>query len=167
VEGSDYLLTCAEIGVALAGFSALVVAVHQRGTEPLSAMDRRLVALLIERGLMATFFSLLPVLLAGLNVPEKALWFSSSLLVAAYGLSMGWRSAASRWNDREAPDIVAPLPFYALLVVGLSVVFLQIIHALGFGIEQSVWWYLVAVTWLLTSAGYLFFFVIRGWMRSA
>lgn len=167
MEGSDYLLTCAEVGVALAGFSALVVAVRQRGAEALPAMDRRLVALLIERGLMATFLSFVPLLLAGLGVSEETVWFGSSSLFAAYGLSMAWRSAASRRTDRESSEIVAPPAFYALFVTGLLVIVLQIAHALGVGIQQSAWWYAVAVTWLLSSAGYLFFFIIRWWMRAA
>ena len=44
---------------------------------------------------------------------------------------------------------------------------IQIAHAFGFYLEQSVWWYLLALTWLLTSAGYVFFFVVRGWVRAA
>jgi len=51
--------------------------------------------------------------------------------------------------------------------IGLFVLALQVAHALGLGFQQSVWWYLVGLTWLLVSAGYLFYLAIRGWARVA
>ena len=68
MPGSEYLLTCAEVAVALAGFSALVVAIMDRGSRENAAFSRGLVASLVERSLFALFFSLVPVLLGGLGV---------------------------------------------------------------------------------------------------
>jgi hypothetical protein len=166
LEGSEYLLTCAEIGVALAGFAALVVAIRQRGAEPLPPLHRGLVALLIERGLVATFLSLLPILISGLGVSTRVLWLSSSLSFALYGLSMAWRSAANRGEIGSAGLVPSPA-FNALMLVGVLIIALQVAHAFGLGLSQSVWWYSVGVTWLLASAAYLFFFTIRDWMRAS
>jgi hypothetical protein len=166
MEGSDYLLTCAEVGVALAGFSALVVAIRQRGSDPISAVNRRFVSVLIERGLMATFLSLLPILLWGLGASPSVLWLCSSMALAVYVASMAWRSAALR-SDREAARLVPEPAFYGLMFAGLLLMVLQVAHAFGLGLAQSVWWYSVGITWLLASAGYLFFFVVRDWTRAA
>jgi hypothetical protein len=75
MEGSEYLLTSAEIGVALAGFAALVIVVRQRAADQFSSSDRMLVASLIERGLMAALFSFLPLLLLGLGLAAGVVWF--------------------------------------------------------------------------------------------
>lgn len=166
MDGSDYLLTCAEVGAALAGFSALVVAIRQRSEQPLAPFYRRLVAVLIERGLLATFFSLLPVLLEGLGVTAGMLWFSSSISLAAYGGLMAWRSLVVP-RDPEARKLISVPAYFGLMLVGMLVLGLQIANAFGIGLTQSVWWYSIGVTWLLASAGYLFFFVILDWTRAA
>lgn len=163
MEGSEYMYTAAEIGVALAGFAALVISFRQRQDSSLSDADRLIVATLVERGLMAAFFSFLPILLLGLGLSERLIWFFSSGTFVAYGLSMLIRSVRFRKISR----VLAPNPvFYILFAVAVLMVALQVCHALGLGLRQSVWWYLVAVTWLLVSAGYRFLFVLRGWIRS-
>ena len=167
MEGSEYLLTCAEIGVALAGFAALVIVVRQRAAEELSPNDRMLVASLIERGLMAALFSFIPLLLSGLGLSAGVVWFWASGTIAIYMLSLAWRSAANRRRDPQASALVARPLFVSLTIIGLSMAGLQLAHSVGVGIQQSVWWYLLALTWLLTAAGYIFVFVVRGWVRSA
>ena len=167
MEGSDYLLTCAEVAVALAGFSALVVAVRQRGGEDLPPHYRGLVGLLIERSLVAVFLSLLPVLLVGLAVPPPRVWFLASGVLAAYITSLAWRTAVLRRREPSLGEFVDGAMFFILYGLGLLVLVLQLAHALGLGVQQSVWWYLVGLTWLLMSIAYLFYFAIRGWARSA
>ena len=43
---------------------------------------------------------------------------------------------------------------------------IQVMHAFGLGIRQNAWWYIVAVTWLLATAGYRFFFALRKWIQA-
>ena len=167
LEGSEYMYTSAEVGVALAGFAALVIAFRQRQDSALSDSDRRVVASLVERGLMAAFFSFLPILLFGLGLPERLIWFFSSGTFVAYGVSIIIRSIRSMRSRKISSGLASNPVFYILFALGVLMVALQVCHALGLGIKQSAWWYLVAVTWLLVSAGYRFFFVLRGWVRSA
>jgi hypothetical protein len=164
MEGSEYMYTTSEIGVALAGFAALVIAFRQRQDSTLSDSDRRIVASLVERGLMAAFFSFLPILLFGLGLSEQLIWFCSSGAFVAYGISIIIRSIRSR---KISSGLASNSAFYVLFAIGVLMVALQFCHALNLGLKQSAWWYLVAVTWLLVSAGYRFFFVLHGWVRSA
>ena len=57
------MYTMAEIGVALAGFAAIVIALRQKEGASLTDGDRKVVASLIERGLVAAMLSFLPILL--------------------------------------------------------------------------------------------------------
>ncbi len=158
------MYTTEEIGVALAGFAELVISFRHRQDSSLSDADRLVVASLVERGLMAAFFSFLPILLFGLGLSPRLVWLFSSGTFVAYGLSLVSRSVRFR---KISSQLTSNPTFYILFALGLLMVALQACHALGLGLRQSVWWYLVAVTWLLVSAGYRFFFVLRGWVRAA
>jgi hypothetical protein len=167
MEGADYLLTCAEVAVALEGFSALVVALGGRPDSGVDPLSRGLVGTLIERSLIAMFFSLAPVLLSGLGLAPARIWLACSGILAAYILSLAWRSATLRRRDATFADLLEGPLFATLMALGVVVLLLQIAHAFALGIEQSVWWYLVGVTWLLLAASYLFYFAIRRWARDA
>ena len=164
MEATDYLLTCAEIAAALAGFAALIVALGDR------QRDRTLpslVATLIERSLVALLLSLLPALLIGLDTGPRPLWAVCSGLLAAYVLSLAVRSAALR---RAEPDLWAALlsgpVFVTLYACGIGVLVLQVFNATGLFVTPDVWWYLVGLSWLLASVCYYFFFFVRSWSRS-
>ena len=164
MEGSDYLLTSAEVSVALAGFTALVVVLRQ-GTP--RGIPAGLVISLVERSLVSTVLSLLPVLLSGLSVPPSHLWFTSSGLLGLYVASLAWRGATLRRREPAAAEMISGPAFLLLFALGPLVVILQIANAVGIGVEQSVWWYLVGLTWVLSSVCYLFYFAIRSWARAA
>lgn len=167
MEGSEYLSTCAEVAVALAGFSALIVALTNRADSGVDPISRGLVSTLIERSLVAVFFSLLPILLSGLGVTSGNIWFSCSMLLAVYILSLAWRSGTQRRREPEIKDYLNLPAFILLMSVGLLVIFLQLFHAFGLGIRQSVWWYLVGLTWLLMSASYMFYIGVRRWLYAS
>ena len=168
MEGSEYMYAAVEAGVALAGFAALVVVLRQASDSPLLESDRFIVYSLVERGLVAAFLSFLPILLFGLNLPARLVWLSSSGAFFAYGASLAVRALKLARDERAVyRNLLSEGAFRILLSVGLLVSVLQLVHAVGIGLQQSVWWYLIGVTWLLTSAGYLFFFVLRSWVRAA
>lgn len=167
MEGEDYLLTCAEVGVALAGFAALVVVLRQGEGRFDSSMVRVVVRNLIERGLVATFLSFLPILLTGLGVSDPMVWTLSSGGFVTYAATMVWRGFGARRAGGLGQLGVTTLWFSVTMVIGLGVMGLQAFHALGIGLTQGVWWYALAVTWLLASAGYLFVFVVTSWVREA
>ena len=121
MQGSDYLLTCAEVAAALAGFSALVVAISDRGDPDVAAWSRGLVGSLIERSLFAIFFSLVPILLAGLEVASPHLWFLCSGGLAVYIVSLAWRSSGLRRQDPMFSELVAGPAFATLMVLGVLV----------------------------------------------
>ena len=164
MDGSDYLLTTAELAVALAGFSALIVVLRQNDSRGIPA---GLVSTLIERSLVATLLSLLPLLLSGLGVPAPQLWFVASGLLGTFIVSIAWRGATLRSRVPEAAEQISGPAFALMYVLGLVVMVLQFANALGVGVQQSVWWYLVGLTWLLASVCVLFFLSVRGWARAA
>jgi hypothetical protein len=163
LEASDYLLTCAEIAAALAGFAALIVALGDRTRDTLLP---GFVSTLIERSLVAILLSLLPALLTGLRVEPRLLWGISSGILAGYILSVAIRSSRLRRREAAFAEMLAGPIFLSLLSLGLGVLLIQVLNATGLFLTQGVWWYLLGLTWLLASICYLFFIFVRGWSRS-
>ena len=122
-----------------------------------------MVATLIERGLMAAFLSLLPVLLFGLGLLEPLLWAVSSGTFVIYGIWMVYRAIRNR--KYIINTIMSMSLYFGLIGVGIAVIIVQLMHALGVGMQQSAWWYMIGVTWLLVTAGYRFFFILREWIH--
>ena len=122
MEGEDYLYACVEAGVALAGFSALMIALRQRGPSQLSTYDRAVIATLVERGLMAAFCSLLPLFLLGVGVTESRVWAFSSGALAAYYLSLLVRGIRIRLKESEASQMFPSVMFWLLAALGIVVI---------------------------------------------
>ena len=93
-------------------------------------------------------------------------WSLMSGTLGIYIISLAWRSAVARKRNPLVREFISGSMFSVIYVFGVLVLMLQIAHALDIGVQQSVWWYLVGLTWLLMSVGYLFYFAIRGWVRA-
>jgi len=163
MDGSEYLLTTAEVAVALAGFSALIIVLRQSRS---TGIPSGLVASLIERSLVATLLSFLPLLLGGLGVPERVLWSGASGLLAIYIASLAYRGVVNRRSEPALAALVSSPLYGASYALGLAVMLLQFANALGIGVQQGVWWYLTGLTWLLGSVCLVFFVAVRAWARA-
>lgn len=71
MDGADYFYVFVEAGVAISGFSALVIALRVREPVDLSEIERRIVVRLVERGLMAAFLSLPYTRVNGVSVLKR------------------------------------------------------------------------------------------------
>jgi hypothetical protein len=168
MEAVDYFYTCAEIGIALAGFAALVVALGRQVYDEQSPFIQWYVGVLVERGIAAAIFALLPILLLGLGLSDRMTWLLCSGSFAAYVFSMAWRSIRVRRSvPAEVAESLSSGGFAFLLAVGLGVAVLQVFHASGFFFEQSPWWFALAITWLLISLGYMFLIFLRSTLRAS
>jgi hypothetical protein len=167
LEAADFLYTCAEIGVAIAGIAALVVAIGQRRSTELDSRTIAYVSVIVERGLAGAFWALLPIFLGGFELNTDLIWLLSSGFLALYIFSLGYRSYLykKRMDQKEAESLTTKA-FVILLVIGLIVAVVQVFHASGLLLQQSVWWYTLGVIWLLCTMGYMFIIFLRGTMQN-
>ncbi|MEO0367756.1 MAG: hypothetical protein AAF197_03110 [Pseudomonadota bacterium] len=161
----DYLHTTAEIGAALAGFSALIVAISTRGDSSPDMMFRRLVATIVERGLLSVFFSLLPFLLLGFEIADDFVWRICSGIFVIYAIALTVRSFVAYRMFPQLSGLLGKGVFLLTMILALIVICLQCANVLGFGASQSAWWYVIGLTWLLLTASYMFFLSVRYWAR--
>ncbi len=83
MDTSEFLLTIANLSIALIAFSTIVVALRQMTGGGLSEFQLLVVITFSVCGFSALFFSLLPILLVFFGVPESLLWRISNPLLAA------------------------------------------------------------------------------------
>ena len=162
----EYLLTCAEIGIALAGFAALMVALRERGGGNFSEQDRNIVSLLVERSLIATFLSLHPGVLHGLEIPNEKIALLSSAIFVIFSIYSARRAINVHRSDPNLDDFISSISRRILWVAFLVVVSIQVANVIGGVFERSVWWYVLAILWVLVSAGWLFLLFVRSWVRA-
>ncbi|MFK7899041.1 MAG: hypothetical protein AB8G23_24640 [Myxococcota bacterium] len=162
----EYLYACVEAGVAISGFSALAIALRSRDDREHTAYERTLVASLIERGLLAALFALLPMLVGSFTSTEQAAWSVCSAAIFVYAVSVVVRSVIAR-REPEARRMVGRRTSLVLFALGTPATFAPILNVLPLGVSQGPHWYLLAVTWVLASSGYIFWFLLRAWVRAA
>src|SRR5512136_1673334 len=82
-----YLVAMATISITFVGFSSVVVVFRQTQGNRLDSLHIFLVRFFIEMGLIVTGFSLLPVLLGVLGMPDAGLWRLASAAYAVVHVS--------------------------------------------------------------------------------
>ena len=166
MTAQDYLYACVEAGVALSGFAALAIALRSREEREYTEYERTFIASLIERGLVAALFALAPMLVGSFTSTERAAWSVCSATLFIYAVSVVVRSAIAR-KEPEAQRLIGRRMSLALFALGTPATLAPILNVLPLGTSQGPHWYLLAVTWLLASAGYIFWFLLRAWVRAA
>jgi len=166
VNTEDYLYACVEAGVALSGFAALALAIRSRDEATHTPYERALVASLVERGLVAALLALMPLLLESFQLDQQTLWAACSGAFLLYGATIVFRGIRFR-QLTEAEGFVERHIFIALFATGVLVLITQLFNIVSLGFEPGARWFLLGVTWLLFSAGYVFWFFLRAWVRSA
>ena len=98
MSAKDELLGIAQLAVALIGFSGLVFVFRARDIAGLEARDLSALAMIVGAGAIALAFSLLPLPLAYVGLPEAALWRLCVLLCLAF---VGFMLVVARRSVRE------------------------------------------------------------------
>ena len=166
MEGESYLYALVEAGVALAGFSAIALALESRGAQQSETRQKAVIARLVERSLMASLFALLPTLLSGLGLSERIVWLIASGSLAGYGT---FRLVHTFRTHRETmvQMRVGRASSYALGLTAVAGIIVQVLNAIGLLLTQGLWWYALGVAWLMVTAGYTFVIYLRAWIRAS
>lgn len=153
MEGSEYLFTVAEVSVAVVGFAAIVIALVRRSkrAQVLEWLTRQL----IERGLSALFFSLLPILLMNFGAQSQQAFRIASGLLSIYFATVMIRVYNVLFRVDHGEQIGTTSAIGRLLFGGWMIP-VQAFAALGLLPFPVVGWYLAGVTWLLVLCAALF-----------
>lgn len=132
MTAAENLALIAEISVAMAGFSSVVVAYGRRYEAGWSASDRIRLSILVGGSLAVLFLALLPGALRWLGVDDVLAWTLSSGVVAVYVLVHGAVVALRmRGQVGRSPGKLHPAIAAATIVAALAALVLQLLNLAG------------------------------------
>jgi hypothetical protein len=140
---ADEIRTLAEIAVALAGFTGIVVALERRSSSAHTGTNRARLRELLLASLGVVFFAFLPTLLAGAGVDDRWAYRASQVPFVAYHvllMALFFRSASL---TQLALTEWLPLP------LALGTILLQLATAFGLLSNQLYVVYLLGLLWFL------------------
>lgn len=162
MDERDFLLTLAEISIALIAFMNIVVALRQMGGGSLNEFQLLVVMSFSVSGFCATLFALLPILLEYFAVPQPWLWRVSNLPLAAALVAINaWYFRGRR---RVAPDRPINRVNYFNLALTACAVGLLTAGAAGIAYDGSIAPYAFGLLALLAGTAIAFVRTLRDFL---
>ena len=156
MEIPAYFQTIAEVGIGIAGFSGLVVALRQ-SDGPLSEIQKYRLRVLFALSFGAVFLSLLPELQTNLQVPDERVWFDSSAAIFIYSLGFfWWWIGPSRRIAKVAPEIFNWRAFNTMAAGHAVILLLQLAVLVGYFETRAAGIVALGLTWYLMHAAQQF-----------
>lgn len=152
----DVFQTIAEVAIALAGFSGLLVALR-KSSGPLIEVQKYRMRILFALSFGALFLSLLPAIILYLEIGEDRLWIYSSLAMAVYSIYfLAWWLSSSRRTAKNHPEIFQRWVFSTMTVGHVLNLVLQLIVVFAFVDSGHAGIFLIGLTWYLLNASQQF-----------
>lgn len=155
----ETLRNFAEIGIAIAGFSAIASTLRSRISGSWPEGDRLALLSLLETSALVVFFALAPQVLDQIVKNERALWVSSNLTYVAvhsFHYFIGARRIIPLRAAGETVNPLSPAAGGVLFVGGILLIGTQIVLSAFGDSDQLRFIYLVALTWHVCVAGAMF-----------
>lgn len=150
------LQTIAEISIAFAGFSGLVVALR-KSPGPLTDVQKYRLRVLLTLAFGAMFLALLPELLANFGLGEEETWRWSHLAITLYSaVFVSWWLSSSARMRRVTPEIFHWFALTRMTAGHIVILVLQVSVILGWVEDRHVGAYLAGLVWYLLHAAQQF-----------
>jgi hypothetical protein len=165
----ETLRNFAEIGIAIAGFSAIASTLRPRVSGSRSEGDRLALLTLLETSALVVFSALIPQVLDQIMRNERALWVSSNLTYVAmhsFHYFIGARRIIPLRATGEIPSSLSPSADRALFFGGILLIGTQIALAAFGDSDQLRFMYLVVLTWHSCVAGAMFGALVLQFLKS-
>jgi hypothetical protein len=153
-EDIDSLLTFAELAVAFAGFSSIVVLFQHRIEGAWTSIDAIRFRTMIQASLFATVFAVLPLPVHKLGASSGVVW---SLCGSALAVLLGLGIVGQFRARRLFSGAVAMVRWGAFQVLSWAAFVAQLLNAFGVFFHRESGPYIFGVTWLLFCAGWQFY----------
>ena len=152
----ESLQTIAEISIAFAGFSGLIVALRKK-IGPLTELEKYRLQILLTLAFGAMFLSFLPEVLQSLELGERYTWMYAGSALCVYSIVfLVWWIRASRRFARAFPEVFHWGAFSRMAVGHVSVILLQLSTISSLIEDMGATVYVVGLIWYLVHAAQQF-----------
>lgn len=146
----------AEVGIGLAGFSGLVMALR-KDTGPLDDIQKFRIGLLFLLAFGATFLSFLPAILVNITVAGDRIWDVAATSMLLYSvILMWWWFRGSHRVSKRVPEIFNWYIFTAMSVGHATVIVLQLCVVFDILSGRASGIYMFGLAWYLVHAAQQF-----------
>ena len=154
MEHSETLLTIAEIAVAFAGFSSIVVVFRNRDSESWEPLDAIRYRVMLIGSLMTAVFSGVPFVVSWLAVPPSFVWRISSALLLLWFIV----AIVAQFRIRPFfPSSAGQMQWAVFFLTSSGTATYLVLNTLGIAFQGAAEPYLIGVTWTLFLSGWQFY----------
>ena len=144
----NFFQVVAEIGVAIAGFSGLIVSLR-KASGPLTTVQKFRLRILLLMAFGAMFLSLLPELLVFCGAAPSTVWKLCSLTLCVYSVVfMVWWVAASARIKKAEPQIFNRFAYFRMAAGHGLVIVLQVAFLASF-VDSGIAVFAIGLAWYL------------------
>jgi hypothetical protein len=150
------LQTIAEISIAFAGFSGLIVALR-KSTGPLTEVEKYRLQILLILAFGAMFLSFLPEVLENLGLDAHDTWLYAGSALCLYSfVFLVWWIYESRRFMRAFPEVFHWGAFSRMAVGHVAIILLQLSTIFSFVADKGEVAYVISLIWYLIHAAQQF-----------
>ena len=150
------LQTIAEISIAFAGFSGLIVS-RRQSSGPLTGLEKFRLQILLALAFGAMFLSFLPEILQNFADPARDIWACAAVALVMYSVGfLGWWTVASRRYARDYPEIFNWYAFMRMFTGHVAIIGLQLAALFSLLEDKGAVAYVSGLTWYLLHAAQQF-----------
>jgi hypothetical protein len=154
VQESEILLTIAEIAVAFAGFSSIVVVFRNREVEVWESLDTFRYQGMLAGSLATAALATVPLVVFWLSVPSHLVWRVSSGVLFVWFLLV----ILSQLRFRSLfPALAGKALFFVFFSTSVATAIALALNSTGMAFQGTAGTFLIGITWTLILSGWQFF----------
>jgi hypothetical protein len=153
LSAETILSSTIEAAVGIGGFAGIIAAIRQRGVNHWPSEQRILLMMLLTASAATVLFSLAPLLLNEVGVPQSISWRLCS------GALLLWMAGISVHRNRQFQSFTHPVAFPKMMYVWMIV--LVVLQAINIFLGES-WPFILGVVGILGN-GFIFFLLLLFW----
>lgn len=157
MEHADILLSIAEIAVAFAGFSSIVVVFRNRDSGTWDPLDAIRYRTMLAGSLATAALAGVPLVVSWLAVPPGSIWRVSSAVLFLWFV----RAIVAQLHIRSFfPSPAGQARWLAFLLTSSGIAACLVLDGLGLAFQGAAEPYLVGITWILFLSGWQFYHLV-------
>ncbi len=155
MQGSEQLLTLTQVAIAVAGFAGIIGTFQFKEGEKIRRGDAVGLAMIVNTGLMAAFYSTLPFLLSNFGINDKIVWaISGGSGTIIYFIFIFY--AAKRLKKFKTYKAINKVLVFLLFFVAVIIIIINIMNSFNIVFKREFGPFYISLVYALGSVCFMF-----------